>query len=128
VSKNAKRRTARRLPVKLKSGTDEQRATNWSLTMYKNRDDSVFDVPTYADIAAKVSAATGISITAQNIEDWYDGGETFHGTDHLIRAYMGKELYDAATECARCTSVFQAKLDGCDEVTIGGITFHNLQK
>ena len=85
----------------------------------------------HTEVARLLNAAMRLTgdaeLTAHNIHDWMEGGDTYDKADATVRAYMGDEMYDAIELTARLVGVLHARLQGYDTCTVGGMKFCNLQ-
>jgi hypothetical protein len=114
--------------------TPEQNEVRQSLA-YKLKTLFVDDYEWYEGVADKLAKATGIHVTGLAIYGWCgpDGvdastDEEYKQTDALVRRYLGDDLFEKGDDLARLSSVLEATLNGKNSVTIGGVTFKNLQK
>lgn len=67
---------------------------------------------TDTQLVARLNKALGTTLTTKNFDGWFNGTSGVVKFDAAVQRYLGNQLYESATICARVYSVLYVKLGG----------------
>ena|ERR1019366_1390055 len=86
----------------------------------------------YSKVTNAFNKATGSKFKPEAYQGWLEGDAEDYSQvekfDGAVKKFMGKKLFEAADNLARCDAVFQQMLFPKDKVNGGGINLKGLIK
>lgn len=65
-------------------------------------------------LVERLNKALGTTLTVKNFDGWFDGTSGVVKFDKAVQRYLGNQLYESATICARVYAVLYVKLGGTE--------------